>query len=149
MKNCRNYMLMILFVSLMAIPLSVTSSWENWKTKSCVSNNMTWCNVLSDNFKDPYCINSSVDNALDCVWPSVVNELSSIKSSTQDSVRSLGDARLRDVVEKYCETLLWEENYGRIYFARPSDVHEGWDRAQTFDSRQSIFVYALCSSFKD
>ena len=28
-------------------------------------------------------------------------------------------------------------------------MHNGWDWQQTFDSHQSIFVNALCLSFKD
>jgi hypothetical protein len=54
----------------------------------------------------PYCVNSSVDNALDCAWPSVVNKLSSIESTSQNSAKSLGNFGLKDVVEKYCDALL-------------------------------------------
>lgn len=132
----------------MTIPFDVAFWWWSWKEDAC-SIDMTSCKDLSNNFTVPYCVNSSVDYALDCVWPSVVNNLSSIESTPQNSAKSLGNFGLNDVVEKYCENLLKEENYGRIYFARPSDVNDGWDWEQTFDSRQSIFVYALCSSFKD
>jgi hypothetical protein len=104
-------MAMVIFVSMMTIPFAVMSSWENWQEKSCdtdvdKNNGITKCYDLSNNYKEPYCINSTVDYALDCVWPSVVNKLSSIESTSQDSAKSLGKFGLKDVVEKYCEALL-------------------------------------------
>ena len=151
MKNCRNNMLLSLLVSMMIMPFCVTFwlwSWPkdaSWQEEACSIDKKT-CKELSNDFTVPYCINSSVDYALDCGWPSVVNKLSSIQTTP---AKSLGDFYMKDIVEKYCGALLWEENFGRIYFARPSDVSDSWDWEQTFDSRQSIFVYALCSSFKD
>jgi len=147
-------MKLFLFVSVMVIPFGVMSSWENWQDISCdtdvaKNNNITQCDVLSNDYKEPYCINSSVDYALDCLWPAVTNKLSSIVQTSDKSAKSLGQFGLKDVLEQYCKTLLSDWKSGRIYFARPSNVHNGWDWEQTFDSRQSIFVYALCSSFKE
>lgn len=155
MKNYGKYMMMFLFVSMMIVPFGVMSSWEDWQDKSCdtdvtsKNNGITKCTVLSNNYKEPYCVNSSVDYALDCLWPSVTNKFSSIVQTPGKSAKSLGQFELKDVIEQYCKALLTDGSSSRIYFARPSDVHNGWDWEQTFDSRQSIFVYAFCSSFKD
>ena len=59
------------------------------------------------------------------------------------------DFTTRNVVEQYCLALLWKSDTWRIYFAKPLANGDTWDRQQTFDSHQSLFLYALCSSFTE
>ena len=111
MKNYRKYIVMLLFISMMIIPFSVKSSWEDRQDKSCdtdvaKNNGITKCYDLSSNYKEPYCINSSVDYALDCLWPAITNNLSSIVQTSDKSAKSLGEFRLKDVIEQYCKALL-------------------------------------------
>ena len=47
-------------------------------------------------------------------------------------------------IELYCSSLYWNSDKWRIYFARPSGQTDSWDWQQTFDSHQSLFLYALC-----
>ena len=59
------------------------------------------------------------------------------------------DFTTRNVVEQYCLALLWKSDTWRIYFAKPVANGDTWDWQQTFDSHQSLFLYALCSSFTE
>ena len=67
----------------------------------------------------------------------------------QDPKRSFWSFDLKDLILQYCTSLLWDWAHWRIYYARASQISDSWDWQQTFDSHQSLFVYALCSSFKD
>ena len=144
MKIYRNLVVVLLFVMIMSF--GVVFSWGPWQKDAC--NNEGSCKDASNNFTVPYCVNSSVDRALDCVFPSLTNNLSSIMESSKNSAISLGDFGMRNVISQYCKDLLWNWNSGRIYYAKPNSETDSWDWQQTFDSHQSIFVYALCSSFK-
>ena len=137
---------MLLAVSIMTMSFGVTFSWWPWQEDAC--SGTISCKDLSNNFTVPYCVNSDVDYALDCVWPSLTNKLSSIRESSKNSAISFWNFEMRNVIEQYCKALLWNGNSGRIYFAKPNVENDSWDWQQTFDSHQSIFVYALCSSFK-
>ena len=126
----------------------------SWKDTACVLN---WqCKTLSKEYTQPYCIvwsDSSIDSSIDhtdCIRASLNNNLSSMYNSdvSGDKGLTLGNFETRNLIESYCKTLLWDWNSWRIYFAKPG-TGDSWDWQQTFDSRQSIFVYALCSSFKD
>ena len=68
-------------------------------------------------------------------------------SSNREKWIQLDMFTVRNVVESYCSSLFKKSDSGRIYFARPSLQTDSWDWQQTFDSHQSIFLYALCSSF--
>lgn len=123
-------------------------SIASWKESAC--NNVTEeksCVSVSDNYKQPYCITNvnynrwdqDVDNASSCMLPIFTNKFSSIDSKKNT----------KDIIEDYCNSLLGELNEWRIYFAKSNDSSNDFDWQQTFDSHQSLFLYALCSSFKD
>jgi len=108
-----------------------------------------WCNTISKNYNEPFCITnfnnndfdaSDVNYAKTCLIPALVNKLSQPKFNKIST---------KDIIEQYCKTLLWESNNWRIYFSKPSSQTDSWDWQQTFDSHQSLFVYALCSSFNE
>ena len=132
---------MLLSFVVLLVPFSVDASWQ---TEACNLNN-TGCAVASSGFKYPYCVTSSVDYAWTCIWPALTNNLSSMP----EMKRSLLAFNLRDLLSLYCTSLLWDLAHWRIYYAEPSQFSDSWDWQQTFDSHQSLFVYALCSSFKD
>ena len=114
------------------------------ESEACSLDN-TGCAIASSGFKYPYCVSSSVDYAWACVWPALTNNLSSMA----DQKKSLQSFDIKDVVSLYCASVLWDQPHWRIYFAVPNWISEDWDWQLTFDSHQSLFVYALCSSFKD
>ena len=116
----------------------------SWQTEACSLNN-TGCSIASSGFKEPYCVSTSIDYAWTCIWPALTNNLSGIPNQE----KSLWDFDVKDVIWQYCESLLWDWAHWRIYYSKPSVVSSSWDWQQTFDSHQSLFVYALCSSFKD
>ena len=129
---------------------------SSWKDTACGINKLEeqWCKEISNNYKEPYCVTSFYDNDRDasdvnyagaCIWPALTNKISSIKNKemTQD------DFTTRDVVEQYCLALLWKSDSWRIYFSKPNWQNDSWDWQQTFDSHQSLFLYALCSSFTE
>lgn len=108
-----------------------------------------WCNKISNDYNEPYCITnfnnndfdaSDVNYAKTCIIPALTNKLSKTKF---DRIST------RDIIEQYCSALLWKSDNWRIYFSKPSSQTDSWDRQQTFDSHQSLFVYALCSSFTE
>ena len=123
------------------MPFLVDASWQS---EACNLNN-TGCSVASNGFEWPYCVTTNVDFAKTCIWPALTNNFSSIT----DTPKTLWMFDIKDLVWQYCESLLWEGADWRIYYAKPSSVSDSWDWQQTFDSHQSLFVYALCSSFKD
>ena len=109
----------------------------SWFSESCVSGNKDICDVLPN---EPYCVSDKVDNT-HCNWLWLTNTWS---LETVDNVGT--------IIEHYCKNSLWSgKNNWRIYFAKPSVVsdYDWWDWQQTFDSNQSLFVYALCSSFQN
>lgn len=99
------------------------------------------CEDLSNWYTEPYCSDGIDVGATQCIW--------TIHSSILLPDKENWSAKR--VIEKYCKAMLstGQESW-RVYFAKASPYDTGtWDWEQTFDSRQSIFVYALCSSFKD
>ena len=108
-------------------------------SEACVDN-MSCENLTDEMFPDqPYCVSDSVDNS-NCVllWLTNTWSLKSVES-------------VRSIIEKYCKQSLWlDKRDWRIYYAKPSVMsdYDWWDWQQTFDSNQSLFVYALCSSFE-
>ena len=120
-------------------------SIASWKDSACKLEALS-CSDVSKNYTEPFCVTSvngrtdsvqDINQASHCITPSLTNKLSS----------DLKDFSVKDVVEKYCLSLFWKSDSWRIYFAKPSAHSDGWDRQQTFDSHQSIFLHALCSSF--
>ena len=120
----------------------------SWQESVC--QNIEWgytCIGVSENFQQPFCVTNfnsnhvdgDVDNAVDCIWLAIGN----------GGLNGNSDVKTRDLIESYCHSLFWGSNGWRIYFAKYSDALGGFDRQQTFDSHQSLFLYALCSSFKD
>jgi len=151
----KSYMVVFLFMTVMVTFFSICI-WASRQEDSCNPDTES-CKDLSSDFTVPYCVSLNapvVDYALDCVWPSVTNVLSSIQEREDEDGNKLQSIPLgrfdtRNVVELYCKAMLWTGNMWRIYYSVPSNLHNGWDWQQTFDSHQSIFVNALCLSFKD
>lgn len=114
-----------------------------------------WCKQISKDYTEPYCVTnlrhndreaSDVNYAEACIWPALTNKISSIKQKEVTKE----DFTTRNVVEQYCLALLWKSDTWRIYFAKPGWTgQDGWDWQQTFDSHQSLFLHALCSSFTE
>ena len=123
------------------MPFLVNASWQS---EACSLNN-TGCAIASSGFKVPYCVSSSVDYAKTCIRPALTNNISSIPAQKKNL--SLFD--IKDLLWQYCGSLLGKGADWRVYYAKPSQVSDSWDWQQTFDSHQSLFTYALCSSFKD
>ena len=119
---------------------------DSWQERACVNEYKTACNVVSKNFTEPYCITydeNSRDFAFECVKLSSVNKFSPSGNKTK-----LSDFTLRDILNNYC-SLLYNSDWTRVYFAKSNGQTDGWAWNQTFDSHQSLFLYALCSSFKE
>ena len=123
------------------MPFLVDASWQS---EACSLNN-TGCAIASSGFNEPYCVSTAVDYAWTCIWPALTNNLSSIP----DQKKSFSLFDIKDLLSLYCTSLLWDGAHWRIYYAKPSLTSDTWDWQQTYDSHQSLFVYALCSSFKD
>ena len=107
----------------------------SWVSEACITD--ARCDDLLDK---PYCVSDDVDNT-GCIWWWLANNLNT------EPVYNV-----KDIIEQYCRTFLWSDKRSwRIYYAKPSvyEDYEWWDWQQTFDSNQSLFVYALCSSFKN
>jgi len=139
MKRCLLIMFMLWFVCTLCCGFT-NASREDEACKDWLN-----CESASMWFKQPYCVTSNLDYAKSCIWWYIVNE----GSSDQDSKKDLWNFQASDLIWQYCKLLLWNDNRWRIYFAKPSTVSDSWDWQQTFDSHQSLFLYALCSSFKD
>lgn len=141
MKININYVWLLITSVVLLMPFLVGASWQS---DACSLNN-TGCAVASSGFTQPYCVSSSVDYAWTCIWPALTNNLSSIP----DQKKSLSSFDISDLLSQYCTSLLWDGAHWRVYYAKASQASDSWDWQQTFDSHQSLFVYALCSSFKD
>lgn len=97
--------------------------------------------ILWENKVLPYCYSilawwEWTDNVSTCNFYSTVNSLSSQQETK------------RNIIQNYCSALLSENQLNwRIYFAKGENTwwNAAWD--QTFDSNQSLFIYALCASF--
>lgn len=148
MKNC---ILILWFI------VYFLSFWVDASRKDTACTLDTVCQNLSSDYTEPYCLNlsdPSIDTSInhtDCIWASLTNKLSSMQQSKDDGTKdkTLGNFETKDLIKSYCQSLLWSWNSWRIYYAKPSQIKDTRDWQQTFDSRQSLFVYALCSSFKD
>ncbi len=141
MKIGINRVIVFMLSTVLRMPFFVNASWQS---EAC-SLNHTGCATASSGFKVPYCVTTSVDYAEACIWPALTNNLSSMP----DQKKSLSSFDIKDLLGQYCESLLGKGADWRVYYAKPSQVSDSWDWQQTFDSHQSLFVYALCSSFKD
>ena len=141
----------LLLATIVLLPCFTIASWED---SACKVYNLEeyWCKQISNDYKEPYCVTnlrhndreaSDVNYAEACILPALTNKISSIKEKEV----SLEGFTTRNVVEQYCLSLLWRSDTWRIYFAKPGDWKNGWDWQQTFDSHQSLFLHALCSSF--
>lgn len=105
-------------------------------SEACIEWNACTGTVLDN---QPYCVSADVDYT-NCIWGWLTNSWS-VKSSDIDSVKT--------IIEKYCKMLLWlDKAQWRIYYAKLMQGYDWWDWQQTFDSNQSLFVYAFCSSFE-
>ena len=139
-------------------PLFVNAADAPWSTQACAygTNALSGgelCKQLSFDFTKPYCVTSSLDNAKYCMWNMFNNTIFS--DDLQDSLPNAKS--LYQALAWYCRIMLSDKAW-RIYYAKEregdskTDVSENpnnWDWQQTFDSHQSLFVYALCSSFED
>ena len=147
MNNVKKCVLISLLIGI----LPSFSVHASRKDTACEINSKK-CESLSNNFSEPYCLSKSdrsIDSEIDhtdCIWTSLTNSLSSARYNTDVT---LGKFETENLIKTYCWALLWTWNSWRIYYAKPSQYKDSWDREQTFDSRQSLFVYALCSSFKN
>ena len=97
------------------------------------------CESQSSWYTQPYCHTNETWN----VW-CIFTNLSKILATKYTYSE-------REVIKQYCDAMLSTgQNKWRVYYAKASPYGDNtWDWEQTFDSRQSLFVYALCSSFKD
>ena len=135
MKDCMKCIeIILIWVAVLLPAFSNASSSVSWQDYACVSSGST----CSSNFTEPYCISGDVNKAYDCIRGMETNIFSSV-----DNVKNIKEA-----IELYCSSLLWSLEW-RVYFSKPSNVSNGWDWQQTFDSRQSLFLEAFCWSFKD
>ena len=96
------------------------------------------CQRASNDYTVPYCVTNDVDYAQKCNFSSLTNTLSSKLISSNFT--------FRDMISQYCKSMQWNQNIWRIYYAKPNILTDSRDWRQTFDSRQSLFVYSLCSS---
>lgn len=143
MKICKKYVKSLFVSIIICLPCF---SFASWKDSACNITNKN-CLSVSDNYNQPYCITNvnrsrtdgDVDNVNSCVRPILTNNLSNISS----------EITTRELVKQYCDSLFWELSDWRVYFAKSSSNSEDFDWQQTFDSHQSLFLYALCSSFDD
>ena len=109
----------------------------SWVSDAC-ENSQSCENLPGTWYNQPYCISDDVDNS-SCVLLWLTNAWSLI---------SVND--VKTIIEKYCKQSLWlDKRQWRIYYAKVMSGYDWWDWKQTFDSNQSLFVYALCSSFYD
>ena len=137
------YHIWILFLVVMFF---IWNTYASWSDDFCANGNKN-CAELSNNNKWPYCVTSSSTIVTSCAMSSLTNNLSSFMTWNSTNI-PLGKMTQKELIQNYCFSLLWDSTSWRIYYAKPSSVIDSWDRQQTFDSHQSIFVYALCSSFK-
>ena len=141
MKIINGYIWIFVLGLLFMLPNFIESSWQKVACSSTEVN----CGSLSNNYNEPYCITNKwgenyVNHVDSCVRTPLTNSLS-------DAWFWNGSVDLWDIVKKYCLSLYWGSNAWRIYFAKPSVQTQERDWQQTFDSHQSLFLYAFCSSF--
>ncbi len=131
------------------LPCFSIASWKETACKNVDFDNNT-CGNVSNDYKQPFCItnvnrnfgNDDVNNVNSCIWPVFTNEISS--TSTINSETST-----KTLIQRYCDYLLSDSSKWRIYFAKSNGKTDNLDWQQTFDSQQSLFLYALCSSFDE
>jgi len=154
MKRCSKIYVMILLIGIVFWFINSVDAW--WKDEACnvYDLEVNWCKEISKNYTVPYCVTSlstndreasDVNYVTNCVWPALTNKISSIK----DKEITIDRFNTRNIIELYCLSLYGKWDTWRIYFARPSGLTDSWDWQQTFDSHQSLFLQALCGSFKD
>ena len=139
LKKVGKSLLLSIVVSLWCF---VSASWED---TACSTYSGIVCKELSTNYTKPFCVTNlngtePINYANDCIFLPLTNTLSS------DWERDLSTLGKKDIIRKYCLSLYWDSETWRIYFSKPNTSWEP-DWQQTFDSRQSLFLYALCSSF--
>lgn len=148
MEICSKYVWLSLLGIVVSLPCFVNIALgDSWKNRACVGEYKQSCDQISKNYTEPYCITSeenSRNSTFDCLKLSLVNEFSTNSANTR-----MTDFTMRDVISNYCSLLYNDAGNWRIYFAKPNDQTSNWDWSQTFDSHQSLFLYAFCSSFKD
>ncbi len=152
MMNNMKYCILILWLI-----VYILSSWVNASRKKTACTLSGACNKISTDYTEPYCLSMSdpnIDSSIDhteCIRVSLNNNLSSLRKSAENETndRILGEFQTSNLIKSYCNSLLWYWTSWRIYYAKPAITGDTWDWQQTFDSHQSLFVYALCSSFKD
>ena len=133
----RSELLKVVFVWMIVLSLNfwVSVFWKSdWKSEACAPDQK--CDILPD---QPYCA-SKDENYASCVRWWLTNKLSTNTISSR-----------KEIIKSYCEALLWDDKrQWRVYYSKPSmdEDYDKWDRQETFDSKQSLFVYALCSSFR-
>ncbi len=143
---CKKCIKSLLICVAVCLPCFSVASWSESACRSVGSNGVEGCSAVSNNYTQPYCITNvnrnfgdgDVDNVMSCLWPNVTNTL----STGNTNVTTKG------IIEKYCHSLLSELNEWRIYFAKSNSEMDEFDWQQTFDSHQSLFLSALCWSFK-
>lgn len=123
---------------------------SSWQSSACSIYGTKSCWDVSAKYEEPFCVTNKwgenyVNYVDTCVRTPLTNSLST--KWTWNNQRDLSQFSKRDIIEYYCSSLYWSSDMWRIYFAKPSMQTSGWDWQQTFDSHQSLFLYALCSSF--
>ena len=137
MGSLKNFVRLLSICVILFLWCFVDASWQK---EACVVDKN--CGAASNNYTEPYCFSNDMGenaaiNVNNCVWMPLANSLSSKWGETKEKV-----------IENYCLSLYWNSGEWRIYFAKPSSIDDsGWDWQQTFDSHQSLFLYAFCSSF--
>ncbi len=152
MRKLLDGMLILWWSIMILFPFFVNAEDVPWTTQACAYEDdalsgKELCKQLSFDYTKPYCVTSNLDYAEDCLWKSLNNTWSESLKSADSLYKAL---------EWYCKIMLSDRGDWRIYYARPnlnitdtSENPNNWDWQQTFDSHQSLFVYALCSSFED
>lgn len=141
----------ILWIGLLFSPFFVNAAEVPWTQQACIyddsalSGDNEQCAQISSGFTRPFCVTENLDNS-NCIWMGLNNTFS-------DNLKKMDS--FYSALQWYCSVMLWDKAW-RIYYSRPnvditnlSENPNNWDRQHTFDSHQSLFVYALCSSFED
>lgn len=139
MKIYKRFAWILLIWVVVSLPCFLDASWTD---DACVDYKLDekWCNIVSENYKTPYCVWDDVNYAKSCMWPALTNNLSKAKDTEFSN---------RQLIEDYCSSMYGGSDVWRIYFAKPAGKSGNRDWQQTFDSHQSLFLHALCSSFKE
>ena len=139
MEIYKKFTWVLLIWVMVSLPCFLDASWSG---DACISYKLDerWCNIISENYKTPYCVWDDVDYVKSCMWPALTNSLSKTKDAELSN---------RQLIEEYCSSMYGGSDKWRIYFAKSAGKSGNWDWQQTFDSHQSLFLHALCSSFKE